>query len=82
VSGQRADLHCRAAVRLVTDLIEGGLPPGDQVDLELHLVACEGCSAVLQRMRTTIGVLRALPAPEPPDVERLVGSVLDRLRAP
>ena len=55
------ELTCTAAVGQVTELIEGGLSEDRQVDLELHMVSCVGCIAVVQQTRTTIRLLGALP---------------------
>jgi hypothetical protein len=73
------DLTCRAAAALVTDLVEDALTADQRLDLELHMVVCEGCDAMVRQMRTTIEVLRALP-PEPvPAEEELLASILGRV---
>jgi hypothetical protein len=69
------DLTCTAAVGQVTDLIEDGLGEEHQVDLELHMVTCVGCTAVVQQTRTTIQLLGALPR------QSLTEAALDNLLA-
>ena len=48
------DMACRELVELITDYLEGALPPEDLSRLERHLGECDGCSAYLQEIRTTI----------------------------
>ena len=54
-------LSCREVVELVTSYFEGGMPRRDRRRFEAHLHACDGCSAYIEQMRTTIqltGTLR------------------------
>jgi anti-sigma factor RsiW len=48
------DLSCAELVELVTEYLEGTLPPEHRVRFEEHLVDCDGCSNYVQQMRTTI----------------------------
>ena len=62
------DLTCRELVEIVTDYLEGRLPPGDRLRFDEHLLVCPGCTNYLEQMRETIrltGTLREedLPAP-------------------
>jgi len=62
MSAQLEPLPCQEMVELVTDYLEGALPPADRERFELHLAGCDGCTAYLEQMRTTIrltGRLRA-----------------------
>ena len=55
------ELICRELVELVTDYLEGALPPEDVRRFERHLAACDGCSGYLDQLRETIrltGTLR------------------------
>ena len=61
-------LVCRDFVEVVTDYLEGLLPPGERRQVEDHLRDCHGCTAYLHQMRLAIAVLGELP-PEPPDPE-------------
>jgi anti-sigma factor RsiW len=50
------DLTCRELVELVTDYLEGRLPPIERSRLEAHLAECDGCGTYLRQMEQ---VLRA-----------------------
>jgi predicted anti-sigma-YlaC factor YlaD len=54
------ELTCRELVELVTDYLEGAMPPADRVVLEQHLVFCKGCETYLEQMRDTMRVVGAL----------------------
>jgi predicted anti-sigma-YlaC factor YlaD len=72
------DLVCREVVELVSDYLEGALGERDRALFEQHLVGCDGCSAYLDQMRTTVRLAGAL-APEALDpVFR--GRLLDAFR--
>jgi anti-sigma factor RsiW len=67
--GATADeVTCRELVELVTDYLEGALPPRTLSHVEEHLVICDPCAAYVEQMRTTIawlGELREGPSAEP-----------------
>jgi anti-sigma factor RsiW len=48
------DLSCKELIELVTDYLEGALPPDDRTLFEGHLAICDGCQAYLEQMRETI----------------------------
>ena len=50
------DLECREVVEVVTDYLEGAMPPGERLRFDHHLARCEGCQAYLEQMRTVIRV--------------------------
>jgi anti-sigma factor RsiW len=52
-------MTCRELVELVTDYLEGALPPEDVARFESHVAACPGCASYLEQVRTTIAVTRA-----------------------
>ena len=52
-SGATTDLTCRELVELVTDYLEGTLPPHERARFEAHLGACEACVAYVEQMRAT-----------------------------
>jgi anti-sigma factor RsiW len=54
------DLTCQELVELVTAYIEGALPPEERARFEAHLAGCRGCTAYLEQMRQTIGLLGTL----------------------
>ena len=55
---------CSEIVELLGDHLEGALPPARAAEVEAHLRDCEGCTALLDQLRATIGLLGAVP----PDV--------------
>jgi anti-sigma factor RsiW len=50
------DLECREVVEVVTDYLEGAMPPGERLRFDQHLALCEGCQAYLEQLRTVIRV--------------------------
>jgi anti-sigma factor RsiW len=48
------DLSCQELVELVTDYLEGALPSEERARFDAHLTECDGCTAYLEEMRTTI----------------------------
>jgi anti-sigma factor RsiW len=54
-------LTCAELVELVTDYLEGALPPAERERFEQHLEACPGCIAYVEQLRETVrltGTLR------------------------
>jgi anti-sigma factor RsiW len=49
-----ADLSCRELVELVTEYLEGKLPPEERSRFELHLDECTGCRTYLRQMRQVL----------------------------
>ena len=47
-------LTCHEVVELVTDYLEGALPPPERARVEEHLSVCDGCTRYLEQMRETI----------------------------
>jgi anti-sigma factor RsiW len=67
------ELTCQELVELVTDYLEGALPPAERERFDAHLEACEGCPRHLEQMRTTIRLVRgAGPREERPEVAGLM----------
>ncbi len=68
-------LTCQELVELVTDYVEGALPPAARARFEAHLRQCPGCANYLAQMRQTIqltGTLRA-EALDPKGRDELLG---------
>ena len=61
-------LTCRELVEIVTDYLEGALPPDERSRFEQHLAGCEGCAAYLDQFRETIRLTGRL-AEEAVDLE-------------
>lgn len=52
----RRRMHCREAVALMTDYLEGALTQRDRVRFEEHLAGCAHCGEYLAQMRATIEI--------------------------
>jgi anti-sigma factor RsiW len=48
------DITCREIVQLVTDYLDGALPPEQVEAFEMHLCYCDGCVNYLDQLRETI----------------------------
>jgi anti-sigma factor RsiW len=73
------ELACQELVEVITDYLEGKLPPHDRARFETHLAECAGCHTYLAQMQQTIRALRrveedALPATTSEDLLRLFRS--------
>lgn len=55
------DVACRQVVELVTDYLEGALPPQTRAAVERHLGECPHCVDYVEQMRTTAAALRDVP---------------------
>jgi anti-sigma factor RsiW len=54
------ELTCRQLVELVTDYLEGRLPPRQHSLFEEHVATCEWCATYLDQMRQTLRALGTL----------------------
>lgn len=69
-------MNCRELVELVTDYLEGALPPADRERLEAHLAGCEGCTTYLEQFRITIRLTGMLAEQQvSPDARSLLTGV-------
>jgi anti-sigma factor (TIGR02949 family) len=69
------EYRCQEMIEVVTDYLDGALPPDEQQRFERHLSYCAGCSTYLDQMRETIRQTRTVPRDEslPPALrERIV----------
>lgn len=57
---EREYLTCREMVELVTEYVEGTMPPRLRAIFEAHLNVCPGCTAYLEQMRQTIRAMGKL----------------------
>ena len=79
-------LRCEQLVELLGDYLEGSLTPGAERELEDHLRGCRGCSALLDQLGDTLGLLGSVPltasAPDelPDDVRATLTAAFDELR--
>ena len=78
-----AELSCAEVVELVTDYLEGRLPDRDRRRFDEHLTGCDGCTAYVEQMRTTIAVSGRVSAPSlSPEVEERLLDAFRGWRAP
>jgi anti-sigma factor RsiW len=56
-------LSCQELVELVTDYLDGALPPAGRARFDAHIADCDGCRAYLEQIRATIALTGTL-APE------------------
>jgi len=54
------ELTCQELVELVTDYLEGALPPAVLVRFEAHLGDCDDCPMYIDQLRTTIRLVGRL----------------------
>jgi anti-sigma factor RsiW len=47
-------LSCQELVEMVTQYLEGAMPPDERAQFEDHLSRCRGCTAYIEQMRHTI----------------------------
>ena len=55
------EISCQDLVEVVTEYLEGTLPPTDRVRFEEHLEQCPPCRVYMEQMRQTIQALGRLP---------------------
>ena len=55
------ELSCREVVEILGDYLDGAMTPEDRARLDEHLADCEGCTAYLEQLRTTIRLTGRLP---------------------
>jgi anti-sigma factor RsiW len=70
-----AGLTCRELVELVTDYLDGALPPSEREAFEAHILSCPGCEEYLAQIRQTIALTGRLTE------DTLLPTVRDRLLA-
>jgi len=54
------DLSCQELVELVTEYLEGALPPPVRTRFEMHLGYCDWCRVYLRQVRDASGLARRL----------------------
>ena len=54
------DLRCQEFVELVTDYLEGALPPAELARFQAHLDYCDPCITYIEEIRLTIRALGRL----------------------
>ena len=62
-------ISCQELVEVVTDYLEGKLPPDEVAVFEAHLELCDGCRWYLDQMRVTIATVGRIEESDvPPDM--------------
>ena len=57
-------LSCQELTELVTDYLEGALPPAERARFEEHLAECGNCEIYLEQIRATIRLTGSLTLDE------------------
>jgi anti-sigma factor RsiW len=57
-----AAVVCASGVELITEYLEGALPPDVRSRLESHVAGCERCTAFVRSFRETPRILRQATA--------------------
>ena len=79
----KAIRHCRDAIGLLTEYMEGGLAPDQIRQLEAHLTGCSACAGFLDSLNTTRDAARSLGAREvPEECRRALRSLLKKSPGP
>ncbi|MGH3330304.1 MAG: anti-sigma factor family protein [Nocardioidaceae bacterium] len=76
----RDDVRCREVVDLLTDYLEGAMPPEQRAALEQHLLTCEGCTNYVEQLRMSIALTGRLQEEDvPPQVmDRILNMFRER----
>jgi anti-sigma factor RsiW len=72
----RRPLACQQVVELLTEHLEGALPPRLATLVDQHLAGCPNCAAFLEQLRAAIALAGALA---PVDVAEVPDDVVDAL---
>jgi anti-sigma factor RsiW len=76
------DLACQELVELVTEYLDGALPPAERARFEAHVADCPGCARHLAQLRTTLAVTRASAAlADRPEMTELLAAFRDYRRS-
>ena len=64
------EFSCQEMIEVVTNYLDGALPPEEQQRFERHLSYCAGCSTYVDQMRETIRQTGIVPREEslPPEL--------------
>ena len=61
------EMACIELVELLTDHLEGALPPGGTAAVDAHLASCPPCRIHLAQLQATIDALGRMPQQTVPD---------------
>ena len=71
-------MSCKELVELVTDYLEGAMPPEKRLRFEQHLGLCHGCVNYVDQMRKTVVTVGSLQEQDLPPEAR--AALLDVFR--
>jgi len=60
------EISCQEVVEVVTDYLEGKLPPEQAAIFEAHLKICDGCQYYLDQIRITVATVGRIEHEEVP----------------
>ena len=63
-------MTCKEVVEIVSDYLEGALPPEDRERFDAHLRVCDGCTSFVEQMRETIRLTGLLTVEQVPVGQR------------
>jgi len=75
---ESAGIECRQIAELLTDYVEGRLPPATRELIDWHIDGCGPCVAFVNTFRSTVKAVRKLsdPPPLPPELKQRLLAVL------
>jgi len=76
------DVACQELVELVTEYLEGALPPDEVAAVDQHLADCDPCLHYLRQMRATATALGMVPVEQVTETlsDQTVDALLDAFR--
>jgi anti-sigma factor RsiW len=81
VCGEGGMLTCKDTIELLSDYLDGDLPPRERLSLEAHLSACTACVEYIESLRATQSMVRELREKDlPEEVGKALRAFLDRER--
>jgi anti-sigma factor (TIGR02949 family) len=68
------EFKCQEMIEVVTDYLDGVLPPAERQRFERHLTYCAGCRTYVDQMRDTIRQTGMVPRDEslPPELREKI----------
>jgi len=72
------ELTCQELVELVTDYLEGVMPPEERARFEAHLADCPYCTTYLEQIRLTIRLTGQISEETLPS--EIAAALLERFR--
>jgi RNA polymerase sigma-70 factor (ECF subfamily) len=72
-------MKCDELLALLSDYVDGDIPPGACADLEKHLAGCDPCQVVVDNIRKTITLYKAgEPYELPPEFQQRLHKLLEQ----